>query len=54
MDLPSIPSHPFQTKGDQELKALLNTLDNVKGDFDGAADVISQLHKHFVSDDELK
>ncbi|EDV31429.1 uncharacterized protein Dana_GF15349 [Drosophila ananassae] len=41
------------TKGDQELKALLNTLDNAKGDFDGAADVISQLHKHFVSDDEL-
>ncbi|KAH8240561.1 hypothetical protein KR026_000154 [Drosophila bipectinata] len=41
------------TKGDQELKALLNTLDNAKGDFDGAADVISQLHKHFVIDDEL-
>ncbi|KAH8381056.1 hypothetical protein KR200_002243 [Drosophila serrata] len=41
------------TKGDQELKALLSALENVKSDFDGAADVISQLHKHFVTDDEL-
>ncbi|KAH8249188.1 hypothetical protein KR032_007044 [Drosophila birchii] len=41
------------TKGDQELKALLTALENVKSDFDGAADVISQLHKHFVTDDEL-
>ncbi|KAH8261908.1 hypothetical protein KR038_010853 [Drosophila bunnanda] len=41
------------TKGDQELKTLLSALENVKGDFDGAADVISQLHKHFVTDDEL-
>ncbi|XP_016976014.1 serine/threonine-protein kinase TBK1 [Drosophila rhopaloa] len=41
------------TKGDQELKALLTALENVKSDFDGAADVISQMHKHFVTDDEL-
>ncbi|XP_016964133.1 serine/threonine-protein kinase TBK1 [Drosophila biarmipes] len=41
------------TKGDQELKTLLTALDNVKSDFDGAADVISQMHKHFVTDDEL-
>ncbi|KAH8412816.1 hypothetical protein KR009_005886 [Drosophila setifemur] len=41
------------TKGDQELKPLLNALDIVKSDFDGAADVISQMHKHFVTDDEL-
>ncbi|KAH8350770.1 hypothetical protein KR084_011027 [Drosophila pseudotakahashii] len=41
------------TKGDQELKILLTALDNVKSDFDGAADVISQMHKHFVTDDEL-
>ncbi|XP_017043821.1 serine/threonine-protein kinase TBK1 [Drosophila ficusphila] len=41
------------TKGDQELKTLLTALDNVKSDFDGAADVISQMHKHFVLDDEL-
>ncbi|XP_017033037.1 serine/threonine-protein kinase TBK1 [Drosophila kikkawai] len=41
------------TKGDQELKALLSALETVKSDFDGAADVISQLHKHFVTDDEL-
>ncbi|KAH8282789.1 hypothetical protein KR054_009883 [Drosophila jambulina] len=41
------------TKGDQELKSLLSALENVKSDFDGAADVISQLHKHFVTDDEL-
>ncbi|KAH8279629.1 hypothetical protein KR018_011142 [Drosophila ironensis] len=41
------------TKGDQELKSLLNGLENVKSDFDGAADVISQMHKHFVTDDEL-
>jgi len=36
------------------LKTLLTALDNVKSDFDGAADVISQMHKHFVTDDELK
>ncbi|XP_017005392.2 serine/threonine-protein kinase TBK1 [Drosophila takahashii] len=41
------------TKGDPELKILLTALDNVKSDFDGAADVISQMHKHFVTDDEL-
>ncbi|KAI8042051.1 serine/threonine-protein kinase TBK1 [Drosophila gunungcola] len=41
------------TKGDQELKTLLTALENVKSDFDGAADVISQMHKHFVTDDEL-
>ncbi|EDW90967.1 serine/threonine-protein kinase TBK1 [Drosophila yakuba] len=41
------------TKGDQEIKTLLNALENVKSDFDGAADVISQMHKHFVIDDEL-
>ncbi|XP_017082519.1 LOW QUALITY PROTEIN: serine/threonine-protein kinase TBK1 [Drosophila eugracilis] len=41
------------TKGDQELKALLTALENVKSDFDGAADVISQMHKHFVTEDEL-
>lgn len=43
-----------QTKGDQELKTLLGSLDNVKSEFDGAADVITQMHKHFVTDDELK
>lgn len=36
------------------MKSLLNALDTVKTDFDGAADVITQLHKHFVADDELK
>ncbi|EDW64356.1 serine/threonine-protein kinase TBK1 [Drosophila virilis] len=41
------------TKGDQELKSLLGSLDNVKSEFDGAADVITQMHKHFVTDDEL-
>lgn len=41
------------TKGDQEIKTLLTALENVKSDFDGAADVISQMHKHFVIDDEL-
>ncbi|EDW75715.1 uncharacterized protein Dwil_GK15052 [Drosophila willistoni] len=41
------------TKGDQELKSLLNVLNVVKSDFDGAADVITQMHKHFVTDDEL-
>ncbi|XP_034473988.1 serine/threonine-protein kinase TBK1 isoform X1 [Drosophila innubila] len=41
------------TKGDQELKCLLSSLENVKSDFDGAADVITQMHKHFVTDDEL-
>ncbi|XP_030561597.1 serine/threonine-protein kinase TBK1 [Drosophila novamexicana] len=41
------------TKGDQELKTLLGSLDNVKSEFDGAADVITQMHKHFVTDDEL-
>ncbi|XP_068150621.1 serine/threonine-protein kinase TBK1 [Drosophila tropicalis] len=41
------------TKGDQELKSLLNVLNAVKSDFDGAADVITQMHKHFVTDDEL-
>ncbi|XP_064535476.1 serine/threonine-protein kinase TBK1 [Drosophila montana] len=41
------------TKGDQELKSLLVSLDNVKSEFDGAADVITQMHKHFVTDDEL-
>ncbi|EDV54528.1 serine/threonine-protein kinase TBK1 [Drosophila erecta] len=41
------------TKGDQEIKTLLSALENVKNDFDGAADVISQMHKHFVIDDEL-
>ncbi|KAH8400445.1 hypothetical protein KR222_000012 [Zaprionus bogoriensis] len=40
-------------KGDLEMKSLLNALDTVKSDFDGAADVITQLHKHFVADDEL-
>ncbi|XP_017835119.1 serine/threonine-protein kinase TBK1 isoform X1 [Drosophila busckii] len=41
------------TKGDQGLKSLLTTLDSVKNDFDGAGDVITQMHKHFVTDDEL-
>ncbi|XP_017859130.1 PREDICTED: serine/threonine-protein kinase TBK1 [Drosophila arizonae] len=41
------------TKGDQELKPLLCSLDGVKSEFDGAADVITQMHKHFVTDDEL-
>ncbi|KAM8715635.1 hypothetical protein ACLKA7_002652 [Drosophila subpalustris] len=41
------------TKGDQELKCLLSTLESVKSDFDAAADVITQMHKHFVTDDEL-
>lgn len=41
------------TKGDQELKCLLSALENVKSDFDAAADVITQMHKHFVADDEL-
>lgn len=43
-----------KTKGDQELKPLLCSLDGVKSEFDGAADVITQMHKHFVTDDELK
>ncbi|XP_034098529.2 serine/threonine-protein kinase TBK1 [Drosophila albomicans] len=41
------------TKGDQELKSLLSALETVKSDFDAAADVITQMHKHFVTDDEL-
>ncbi|KAH8263132.1 hypothetical protein KR044_004835 [Drosophila immigrans] len=41
------------TKGDQELKRVLSALETVKTDFDAAADVITQMHKHFVADDEL-
>ncbi|KAH8378407.1 hypothetical protein KR093_011178 [Drosophila rubida] len=41
------------TKGDLELKTLLSALETVKKDFDAAADVISQMHKHFVTEDEL-
>ncbi|XP_030380474.1 serine/threonine-protein kinase TBK1 isoform X1 [Scaptodrosophila lebanonensis] len=41
------------TKGDQELRALLNALDDAKNDFDSAADVITQMHKHYVTEDTL-
>ncbi|XP_034668298.1 serine/threonine-protein kinase TBK1 isoform X1 [Drosophila subobscura] len=53
IDYADVVQSTAKTKGDQELKNLLKTLKNVKNDFDGAADVISQMHKHFVQDDEL-
>lgn len=32
----------------------MHNLENLKTDFDGAADVIMQLHSNFVKEDQLK
>ncbi|SPP79626.1 serine/threonine-protein kinase TBK1 isoform X1 [Drosophila guanche] len=53
IDYADVVQSTAKSKSDQELKNLLKTLKNVKNDFDGAADVITQMHKHFVQDDEL-
>ncbi|EDW02777.1 serine/threonine-protein kinase TBK1 [Drosophila grimshawi] len=48
-----VQSTASMTKGDQELRSLASSLDSVKTEFDGAADVITQMYKHYVTDDEL-
>ncbi|XP_037958688.1 serine/threonine-protein kinase TBK1 [Teleopsis dalmanni] len=41
------------TKSDQDFKSLTTTLNDLKTNFDGAADVIIQMHRNFVVEDTL-
>ncbi|XP_005184163.1 serine/threonine-protein kinase TBK1 [Musca domestica] len=49
----SVQSIAKLTNKDQESKTILNNLENLKSDFDGAADVIMQLYSNFVIEDQL-
>lgn len=44
----------LQTKGEEELNPLLYKLEKLRTEFEGAADVIMQLHTNFVMGDQLK
>lgn len=36
------------------MKSIVTALDDLKNNFDSAADVVTQMHKHFVVEDTLK
>ncbi|XP_075152667.1 I-kappaB kinase epsilon [Haematobia irritans] len=49
----AIQSIAKMTKGDQESKSILQNLESLRSNFDGAADVIMQLHSNFILEDQL-